>query len=66
LRYYRKSIDELGLGTFDPLITITLNTKIIDAIELFIKHELSALPIVDENGILLDVYEKYDMMVKNI
>lgn len=52
----------MQIGTFSDLYTITPTTSLLNVLNLFIEHNLSALPIVDEHNKVLDVLEKYDIM----
>lgn len=53
----------MGIGTYDKLVTLSSETHISEVVELFLEHKISAIPVVDSRGILLDVYEKYDLMI---
>ncbi|KAI9208802.1 uncharacterized protein BJ171DRAFT_487365 [Polychytrium aggregatum] len=57
------SIRETGIGTYDNVATATPETPIIDIIKIFIDKKVSAVPIVDNDGKVLDVYEKYDVLM---
>ncbi|XP_018647266.1 AMP-activated protein kinase, gamma regulatory subunit, putative [Schistosoma mansoni] len=59
-----KSLHELKLGTYKPNVqTITNNTTIIEALKLFLKYQVSCLPIVnDEDGQLIEIYAKFDVI----
>lgn len=52
------------IGTHGDLITASPSKTVIEIIELFIKHRIHAIPIVDTNGHLLDVFERSDIMVR--
>ncbi|TPX56919.1 hypothetical protein PhCBS80983_g04184 [Powellomyces hirtus] len=54
---------DLGIGTFENLATATASTPLIEVLNLFIERKISAVPIVDEKGFVLDVYEKYDVLM---
>ena len=58
-----KTIGELGLGTFENLITIEPSTQLIEILLIFIDKRISSVPIVDSDGTVLDVFEKYDVLV---
>ncbi|RKP19501.1 CBS-domain-containing protein [Rozella allomycis CSF55] len=63
LPFFKRTIEELGIGTFHNVAKLTASTPIIEAVRMFVNRHVSALPVVDEDGILIDVYEKYDLMV---
>lgn len=44
------SLEELEIGTYSRVHTVTENTSIIDALRLFVKYRVSALPVVAQSG----------------
>merc|ERR1719219_661212 len=60
--YFHQSIDELGIGTYEDIEVAKYDTPIIEALNKFVKKRVSALPIVDEEGKLLDIYAKFDVI----
>eukprot|EP00128_Syssomonas_multiformis_P017165 Colp12_sorted_trinity150504_noHs@5291 len=60
--FFSQSIFDLGIGTYDSIITVTPATPIIVAINLFAERRVSALPVVDDNGVVIDIYAKYDVI----
>jgi len=61
-RELRETPRELGVGTWSNIATIKTSTPLIDLLYLFIKRRISALPIVDDAGVLVTVVEKYDIL----
>ncbi|ESN97886.1 hypothetical protein HELRODRAFT_187315 [Helobdella robusta] len=59
--FMEKSIGELGVGTYKDIITVTHETTLITAITLFVDHRISALPVVDSSGSIIDLYAKFDV-----
>ena len=62
--YFHQSIDELGIGTYDNIEVAKYDTPIIEALNKFVTKRVSALPIVDDQGILQDIYAKFDVIVR--
>ena len=62
--YFHQSIYDLGIGTYDDIEVARYDTPIIEALNKFVKKRVSALPIVDEEGKLLDIYAKFDVIVR--
>merc|ERR1719219_1194890 len=60
--YFHQSIDELGIGTYEDIEVAKYDTPIIEALNKFVTKRVSALPIVDEAGKLLDIYAKFDVI----
>ncbi|EIW70415.1 hypothetical protein TREMEDRAFT_15777, partial [Tremella mesenterica DSM 1558] len=65
-------VQELGIGTyvqspedgnvFAPLATATLQTTVFDVVHMFSEKGISAVPIVDDNGKVVDLYETVDVI----
>ena len=77
-QYLTKSVHELGIGTYVaedkdrpegetnpywPLATATLSTAVFDVVHMFSEQGISAVPIVDESGKVLNLYETVDVIV---
>lgn len=39
--------------------------SVIDAINLFVERRVSALPVIDDNRQVIDVYAKFDVIVSS-
>ena len=61
--YLQKTISELNLGTYDKIKTIQASTSISEALNIFVATRVSALPVVDENQRLINIYSKFDVIV---
>ncbi|KAI9343586.1 hypothetical protein BDR26DRAFT_858374 [Obelidium mucronatum] len=59
----RKSLRELGLGTYTNVKTATADTPLITVLNMFVHDKISAVPIQDENGFFIDIYEKFDVLL---
>jgi CBS-domain-containing membrane protein len=67
----KSKMRDLKIGVYANLVTAKKDTPIVDILRLFISKRISSIPIVDDNGItqsnidvVLNVYEKYDVLVK--
>lgn len=58
-----KPLRELRIGTYDNIETANEETSIIMALHKFIERRVSALPLVDSEGRLVDIYAKFDVIV---
>lgn len=58
-----KTLGELRIGTYDNIETATEDTSIILALKKFVERRVSALPIIDADGKLVDIYSKFDVIV---
>ncbi|CAK1603067.1 unnamed protein product [Parnassius mnemosyne] len=62
LTFFHKTLVELKIGTYDEILSVTESTSIKVAFQLLLEKDVSALPILDENGTLIDVYAKYEVL----
>ncbi|XP_013777899.1 5'-AMP-activated protein kinase subunit gamma-like [Limulus polyphemus] len=60
--YLKKTLRELKVGTFDNIATIKVSTPVILALNQFIERRVSALPVEDEQGKVVDIYAKFDVI----
>uniref|UniRef100_A0A336MGR6 CSON001473 protein n=1 Tax=Culicoides sonorensis TaxID=179676 RepID=A0A336MGR6_CULSO len=60
--YMQNTLRELKIGTYDNIETASEDTSIIDALEKFVERRVSALPVVDSEGRLTDIYAKFDVI----
>ena len=58
-----KTLRELKIGTFESIETATEDTSIILALKKFVERRVSALPMVDNEGRLVDIFAKFDVIV---
>ena len=58
-----KTLRELKIGTYDNVETACPDTPIITALTKFVERRVSALPLVDSLGRLVDIYSKFDVIV---
>ncbi|KAH8350109.1 hypothetical protein KR067_000235 [Drosophila pandora] len=60
--YMQKSLRELKIGTYNNIETADETTSIITALKKFVERRVSALPLVDSEGRLVDIYAKFDVI----
>jgi len=58
----KKSVREIGLGTYSDLQTANLDTPVIDVIHTMVKYSISSVPIVDESNRVQNVFEAVDVI----
>ncbi|RFU24335.1 hypothetical protein B7463_g12005, partial [Scytalidium lignicola] len=58
----KKPVSEIGLGTYQNLQTATMDTTVIEVIHSMVKYNISSVPIVDEVGRVLNVFEAVDVI----
>ncbi|PAV72164.1 hypothetical protein WR25_00014 [Diploscapter pachys] len=60
--YMDQTPKELGIGSWGNVLSIHVNTPLHDALDIFLKNRVSALPLVDEEGRVVDIYAKFDVI----
>ncbi|XP_062842067.1 5'-AMP-activated protein kinase subunit gamma-2a isoform X2 [Trichomycterus rosablanca] len=60
--FMKKTLEELGIGTYSNIAFIHPDTPIIKALSIFVERRVSALPVVDESGKVVDIYSKFDVI----
>lgn len=58
-----KTLKEIKIGTYDDIEIAYEDTSIIVALKKFVERRVSALPLVDSEGRLVDIYAKFDVIV---
>ncbi|XP_035268987.1 5'-AMP-activated protein kinase subunit gamma-2a isoform X7 [Anguilla rostrata] len=60
--FMKQTLEELGIGTYSDIAFIHPDTPIIKALCIFVERRVSALPVVDESGKVVDIYSKFDVI----
>ncbi|NP_001119720.1 SNF4/AMP-activated protein kinase gamma subunit [Bombyx mori] len=60
--YLKSKIRDLRIGTLSDIETATEETSIIEALKKFVNRRVSALPLIDPEGRLKDIYAKFDVI----
>uniref|UniRef100_A0A4W5MI56 Protein kinase, AMP-activated, gamma 2 non-catalytic subunit a n=1 Tax=Hucho hucho TaxID=62062 RepID=A0A4W5MI56_9TELE len=60
--FMKQTLEELTIGTYNNIAFIHPNTPIIKALNIFVDRRVSALPVVDESGKVVDIYSKFDVI----
>ncbi|GKT84750.1 nuclear protein SNF4 [Colletotrichum tofieldiae] len=58
----KKSLREIGLGTYKNLATAKMNDSVLNVVDLMVKQNISCVPIVDAHNRLLNVFEAVDII----
>lgn len=61
-----KSLEELKIGTYENIETVSEDTSIILALKKFVERRVSALPMIDQEGRLVDIFAKFDVIVSDL
>ena len=54
-----------GCNPFHPISTATMDTTVFDVVHMFSERGISAVPIVDDEGIVVNLYETVDVIVSH-
>lgn len=54
--------DRTSETKYDPIATATLDTTVFDVVHVFSEKGISAIPILDEEGFVVDMYETVDVI----
>eukprot|EP00300_Choanocystis_sp_HF-7_P005135 c13902_g1_i1.p1 GENE.c13902_g1_i1~~c13902_g1_i1.p1 ORF type:complete len:393 (+),score=74.79 c13902_g1_i1:155-1180(+) len=56
------SIGDLGVGSFNDVVTCHMDTPLADVLRLQHGKNLTAFPVVDEQGVVLDIVARHDVL----
>ena len=62
-QFLQQPISELKIGTYENIQTIETSTPIYQALNIFVATRVSALPVVDKDKKLVNIYSKFDVIV---
>ncbi|KAJ1835824.1 AMP-activated serine/threonine-protein kinase regulatory subunit [Coemansia sp. RSA 2706] len=57
------SLYDLEIGTYGDLVTATMDVSVIDIIRMFVDNNISVVPILDDNGVVLNVFAESDIIL---
>ncbi|XP_037739994.1 5'-AMP-activated protein kinase subunit gamma-1 isoform X1 [Chelonia mydas] len=57
-----QTLEQLKIGTYANIALVRANTPLYVALGIFVQHRVSALPVVDESGRVVDIYSKFDVI----
>ncbi|KAL8163630.1 UNVERIFIED_CONTAM: 5'-AMP-activated protein kinase subunit gamma-1 [Gekko kuhli] len=60
--FMSKSLEELKIGTYENIAMVQTNTPVYVALGIFVQQRVSALPVVDDSGRVVDIYSKFDVI----
>jgi CBS domain-containing protein len=58
----KKPLRELNIGTYENLVTCSMDTPVIDVIHQLVQRSISCVPILDHEGTVLNVFEAVDVI----
>ncbi|KAM9850586.1 5'-AMP-activated protein kinase subunit gamma-3b [Aulostomus maculatus] len=60
--FLQKQIGELAIGTFKQIATVQESATVYDALTIFVERRVSALPVVNEQGKVVALYSRFDVI----
>ncbi|KAM9804671.1 5'-AMP-activated protein kinase subunit gamma-3b isoform 1-T1 [Neosynchiropus ocellatus] len=61
-RFLQKKISEVAIGTFREIATVQETATVYDALTVFVERRVSALPVVNEQGKVVALYSRFDVI----
>ncbi|KAK2616655.1 AMP-activated serine/threonine-protein kinase regulatory subunit [Conoideocrella luteorostrata] len=58
----KKTVREIGLGTYSDLATVHMDNTVLDAIHKMVDRNISCIPIVDSENRVLNAFEAVDVI----
>lgn len=58
----KKTVREIGLGTYAHLATVRMDNTVLDAIHMMVDRNISCIPIVDAEDRVLNAFEAVDVI----
>nr|XP_020463529.1 5'-AMP-activated protein kinase subunit gamma-1 isoform X2 [Monopterus albus] len=60
--FLSQTLEELNIGTFKNIAVVSKDTPLYTALGIFVEQRVSALPVVDDKGRVVDIYSKFDVI----
>jgi 5'-AMP-activated protein kinase regulatory gamma subunit len=58
----KKPLKEINVGTYENLATASMETPVMDVIHMLVQGNISSVPILDEEGAVINVFESVDVI----
>ncbi|KAI5305762.1 hypothetical protein KEM56_003387 [Ascosphaera pollenicola] len=58
----RRPLKEIKLGTYENIVTASMDTPVIDIIHKLVERSISSVPILNSQGIVYNVFEAVDVI----
>lgn len=58
----KKTVRELNLGTYTDLATASMDSSVLDVVQLMVQYNISAVPVLDRHGYVINVFEAVDVI----
>ncbi|TRZ00190.1 hypothetical protein DNTS_032260 [Danionella cerebrum] len=61
-RFLQLQVKDAGIGTFSDVAVVSQTASVYDALSVFVERRVSALPVVDEQGKVVALYSRFDVI----
>lgn len=61
-RFLKMQIKDAGIGTFTDVATVSQMATVYEALSVFVERRVSALPVVDDDGKVVALYSRFDVI----
>ncbi|XP_033474219.1 5'-AMP-activated protein kinase subunit gamma-3b isoform X1 [Epinephelus lanceolatus] len=61
-RFLQRRINEVAIGTFKEIATVKESATVFEALSIFVERRVSALPVVNEQGKVVALYSRFDVI----
>ncbi|KAF2087485.1 CBS-domain-containing protein [Saccharata proteae CBS 121410] len=58
----RKPLKEINVGSYSNLATAHMDTPVMDVIHMLVRKSISSVPILDRDGVVINVFEAVDVI----
>uniref|UniRef100_A0A673KNE8 5'-AMP-activated protein kinase subunit gamma-3-like n=1 Tax=Sinocyclocheilus rhinocerous TaxID=307959 RepID=A0A673KNE8_9TELE len=60
--FLKMQVKDAGIGTFTDVATVSQTATVYDALSVFVERRVSALPVVDDDGKVVALYSRFDVI----
>lgn len=60
--FMHQTLQQLEIGSYENIASATPDMPLIEALNMFVERRISALPIVNGEGKVVDIYTKFDIL----
>lgn len=58
----KKPLKEINVGSYENLATASMDTPVMDVIHMLVRKSISSVPILDRDGVVINVFEAVDVI----
>ncbi|OJD34234.1 nuclear protein snf4 [Diplodia corticola] len=58
----KKTLKEINVGSYENLATASMDTPVMDVIHMLVRKSISSVPILDRDGVVINVFESVDVI----